>query len=116
MDKQHGANTSTPQEIIRNEQIHANENNINSYVSFQNNGDHVCGGVRVAFDQVLTLKICFGKIREHYFGISALIPALSNKVYEIVGYKELTNKKFFIIMVSSTTPNLRFLIFYIVLI
>ena len=91
--------------------MHANQNNINSYVSFQNIGEHICGGYRATVDQVLTLKICFHKIREHYSEISAVIMGLTDKAYPIKQYKEVKNGIFLIIVVSIPIKNLRFPIF-----
>ena len=105
------ASGSTSQSATENAAMHANENNINSYVSFQNIGEHICGGYRATVDQVLTLKICFHKIREHYSEISAVIMGLTDKAYPIKQYKEVKNGKLFIIVVSIPKKYSRFLIF-----
>ena len=78
-------------------------NNILSYVNFQSNGRHICGGARLAFDQVLVLNVCFNELAEIYFDIWAEIPAIPNRVFTLKGYKEVPGTSFYIIVVSSIT-------------
>ena len=106
------ASGSTSQSATENEATHVNEGNINSYVSFQNNERHICGGYRATADQVVTVKICFHKIREHYSEISAVIMGLTDKAYPIKQYKEVKNGKLFIIVVSIPKKYSRFPIFF----
>ena len=102
----HGESTSTSQEEIENITKHASKDNINSYVSFQRGEDHICGGARMKVDQALTIKPCFDLISQYFWETYAMIPALQVQPYEIGQFKKV-NDKFFIIMVSSLSRNLR---------
>ena len=80
--------------------MHVNGNNLNSYVSFYNQLDFLCGGARLSVDQVLTIEICFGEIRDNYRNISARTAPYPGEHYTVHGYKTVS-KTLFIIIVSS---------------
>ena len=80
--------------------------NINSFVSFQNRGLHICGGARLNIDQVLILEISFNEINKNYNQIYAVILTDLRISYSIEKYKKVSND-FTIIVVSSLTRNSR---------
>ena len=97
-----GASTSTSQRLVENIATHASENQKNSYVSFQQNQVHVCGGVRMTVDQALTIEECFMKICEYHLEIYAVTLIPEVEAYRIKKFKKVNNE-LSILMVSSLT-------------
>ena len=83
---------------------HVSEKNQKSFVSFQKDDKHICGGARVKRKKVLIISRCKIKIYGNYESISPVIPALpinKRRRYFIESFIELEGTLFYLVIVSS---------------